>query len=93
MDHCLFSSRGRRVRSRGEGSGKEREREKGKVGRVPLIWDWKKNTGGWVDPTPVKKKLEDGWKCMGRGDEMSLPPGFVKLFVLHVGSKGVVCEG
>ena len=26
-------------------------------------------------------------------DQMSLPPDFVKLFVLHVGPKEVVCEG
>ena len=72
------------MRSRGEGSGKEREREKGKVGRVPLIWDWKKITGGWVDPTPVKKIR--GWvELYGAGRRNESASRFCQTFRLTCG--------
>ena len=71
----------------GEGAGEG----EGRAGSVNLGLEKKHR---WVGRSDAgEKKLEDGWNCMARGDEMSLPPGFVKLFVLHVGSKGVVCEG
>ena len=54
----------------------------------------RKKKHGWVGRSGAgEKKLEDGWNCMARGDEMSLPPGFVKLFVLHVFLKGWFVRG
>ena len=59
----------------GEGAGEG----EGRAGSVNLGSE--KNTGGWVDPAPVKK-IEDGWNGMARGRRNESASKFCQIFRL-----------